>query len=491
MRHTLIALATAAALSSAGQTQAAVPGLTIYSGDYDAVLQSEAMPGGPGYALLETTVGFDLVQGDNRVSLGRLPAALDASSVRLQPRGDAQVRGQRFDFALAGQDELLRRAIGQTVSVEQTVGDSRSTYTGVLMAAGGGLTLRLPDGRVKVLSDYASFELPRLPEGMVTEPTLAFDITAGRAGRQDFGLGYATAGLGWRAEYLATLSGAGKACRMDLEGAAMVVNRAGADFNAVALTLVAGQPRRQAVAGPQLDMIQVSGTRVKAGYEAAPAPESSGEYHAYRLPGSSNLPQGSVQRLPLINPARGVPCERRYETRSPQTGWRPPQPMIDANFNASEGEQPVIASLRFANRKAGGLGIPLPAGRVRVFDGSDLLGEAALGHTPAEATVDLDLGTVFDLTAQRQRDEFRVDRSAREMTETLRVTVSNAKGEASTVRVVETLPRWSDWEITSSSAPAIKLDAQTAAFDLSVPAGGKAQLTYTVRYRWAPDVTIE
>jgi hypothetical protein len=374
------------------------------------------------------------------------------------------------------------------------VGGSRSTYTGVLMAAGGGLTLRLPDGRLKVLSDYASFELPRLPEGMVTEPTLVWDIGAGRAGRQDFALGYASAGLAWRAEYLATLSGTGSACRMDLEGAAMVVNRAGADFSDVALTLVAGEPRRQPSAGPMLDMIQVSGTRAKASYDAAPAapaPQASGEYHAYRLPGTSRLPQGSVQRLPLINPARGVPCERRFETRSAQGGWRPPQPIVDANFNAAQGEQPVVASLRFANRKAGGLGIPLPAGRVRVFDGSDLLGEAALGHTPAEATVNLDLGTVFDLTAVRTREAFRVDRSAREMTETLRVTVSSAKGEASTVRVVEGLPRWSDWEIVTSSAPATKLDAQTAAFDLAVPAGGKAQLTYTVRYRWAPDVTID
>lgn len=494
MRHTLIALATAAALAATSEAPAAGTSLTIYSGDYGAVLQSEATPGGPGYALLDTTVAFDLAQGANRVNLGRLPAALDASSVRLQPLGGAQVLGQRFDFALAGQDELLRRAIGQTVSVEQTVGGSRSTYTGVLMAAGGGLTLQLPDGRLKVLSDYASFELPRLPEGMVTEPTLAWNISAGRAGRQDFALGYATAGLAWQAEYLATLSGAGTACRMDLEGAAMVVNRAGADFGDVALTLVAGQPRRQPVAGPTLDMIQVSGSRAKASYDAAPAapePEASGEYHAYRLPGASQLPQGSVQRLPLINPARAVPCERRFETRSPQPGWRPPQPIVDANFNAAQGEQPVIASLRFVNRKAGGLGVPLPAGRVRVFDGADLLGEAALGHTPAEATVDLDLGTVFDLRAERTRLAFQVDRSAREMTETLRVTVSSAKGEPSTVRVMESLPRWSDWEITTSSAPAIKLDAQTAAFDLSVPAGGKAQLTYTVRYRWAPDVTIE
>ena len=488
MNRTLIAVATAAALSGVAAVHAAPPTLTVYSGDYDAVVQSDASPGGPGFALLHSTVGFDLASGANTERWGGLPAALDASSVRLRPQGEAGVRGQRFDFALAGQDALLARAIGQTITVEQAVGDSRQTYTGELLAAGNGLTLRLADGRVKMLASYASFELAALPEGMVVEPTLAWDIHAGRAGRQLFDLDYATAGLAWRAEYQADLSGGARACRMDLEGAAMVVNRSGADFNGVALTLVAGAPNRVATAGPEMmakDMMMV-----RAQAAPAPAPQASGEYHAYRLPGTSALPQGSVQRLPLLDRARGVACERRYETRAEYGDWRPPQPMIDANFNSPAGQQPVIASLRFKNASQAGLGVPLPAGRVRVFDGGDLLGEAVLGHTPANADVSLALGTVFDLTAERSREDFSVDRAGRQMEERISVRVRNAKPEAATVRVVEPLPRWSDWEIVSSTVPAAAKDAQSASFDLAVPAGGEARITYTVRYRWAPDVPV-
>ncbi len=488
MNRTLIAAATAAVLSGIAPAFAAPPTLTVYSGDYDAVVQSDASPGGPGFALLHSTVGFDLASGANTERWGGLPAALDASSVRLRPQGEAGVRGQRFDFALAGQDALLARAIGQTITVEQAVGDSRQTYTGELLAAGNGLTLRLADGRVKMLASYASFELAALPEGMVVEPTLAWDIHAGRAGRQLFDLDYATAGLAWRAEYQADLSGGARACRMDLEGAAMVVNRSGADFNGVALTLVAGAPNRVATAGPEMmakDMMMV-----RAQAAPAPAPQASGEYHAYRLPGTSALPQGSVQRLPLIDRAQGVACERRYETRAEYGDWRPPQPMIDANFNSPAGQQPVIASLRFKNASQAGLGVPLPAGRVRVFDGGDLLGEAVLGHTPANADVSLALGTVFDLTAERSREDFSVDRAGRQMEERISVRVRNAKPDAATVRVVEPLPRWSDWEIVSSTVPAAAKDAQSASFDLAVPAGGEARITYTVRYRWAPDVPV-
>ena len=487
MNRTLVSAALATALAGLTPAHAAPPTLTVYSGDHDAVVRSDAEPGGPGFALYQSGIGFDLKAGENDVRLGGLPAALDASSVRLRPLGEADVRGQRFDFALAGQDALLKRVIGQSITVEQAVGDSRQTHSGVLLAAGNGLTLRLPDGRVKMLSNYASFELAALPEGMVVEPTLAWDIRAARAGRQDFELVYSTAGLAWRAEYQAELSGGTKACRMSLEGAAMVVNRSGADFNGVALTLVAGEPNRVASAGPAMakDMMMM-----RAEAAPAPSPQASGEYHAYRLPGSSSLPQGSVQRLPLVDRAQGVTCERRYETRAEFGDWRPPQPMIDANFNSPSGEQPVVASLRFRNAAQDGLGIPLPAGRVRVFDGGDLLGEANLGHTPANAEVSLALGTVFDLSAERTRESFRVDRAGREMEERISVLVRNAKAEAATVRVVEPLPRWSDWDIVSSTVPAVRKDAQSATFDLAVPAGGEARITYTVRYRWASDVPV-
>ncbi len=491
MTRNLLALATAAALSSGAVHAAQAPSLTIYSGDYDAVTQSTPAPGGPGFALFEQRVGFDLAAGDNTVSIGGLPRALDAGSVRLQPRGGARVRGQRFDFAVAGQDELLQRAVGRQITVEQDVGGQRQVFTGTLLAAGNGLTLRLPDGRIKVLSQYSGFDLPALPDGVVAEPTLTWTLAADRAGRQEFDLAWATAGLGWRAEYQASVSGQGSQCRMDFDGGAMVANRSGSDFTDVALTLVAGEPARQDKGYMPMPASPPMARAAMMVADAAPSAEASGEYHAYRLPGTGSVPQNSVQRLPLIDPVRGITCERRYETRAAQGGWIPPRPMMDANFANNGGDQPVTATLRFANRKADGLGQPLPAGRVRVFDGGAFLGEAAIGHTPAEGRIAMTVGTVFDLTATRSRIDFQVDRAGRTMTETVRVVLRNAKGQAATVNVVEPLPRWSDWEIVDSSVAATTLDAQTTRFDVAVPANGEATLEYTVRYRWAPDIAID
>lgn len=494
MKFTLLATSTAMALSLMNtESQAAEPTLTIYSGDFDSVAQSEAGTGGPGFALYEKLVSFNLKSGDNTISLAGLPRALDSSSVNLKPQGEARVRAQRFDFAIAGQDELLRRSIGQTVSVEQSVGNDRQLYSGMLMAAGNGLTLKLPDGRIKVLSNYSSFELPRLPEGIANEPTLNWVLGAASAGMQSFALNYATAGLAWRAEYRIDTRGQGTQCKMDMEGAAMVVNRSGADFNDVRLTLVAGEPNRTAVGGPEIAMASaapmVRGKMVMA--DSAPEARASGEYQSYTLPNTGSLPQGSVQRLPLLNPASNISCERRYETQFNLGNWMPPYPILDENYGAAEAtELPVMATLRFKNSKTAGLGLPLPAGRVRLFEGKDFLGEAAIGHTPANGNVTLPIGTVFDLQAKRTRVSYSLDRTGRTLVETVRLDLNNAKKQAASIRVVERLPRWSEWQIEASSVPFEKRDAQTVSFDVPIAAESESVLTYTVRYRWPSTVKI-
>lgn len=484
MTRTLIALA--ASVFTAAQA-ADAPQLTVYSGDYDAVVQSQAAAGGPGYALFRQPLQIELRGERTPFAFSAFPAALDASSVQLRPRGAAQVLGQRFDFALANEHELLQRAIGGRVSVEQSAGNSVQRHEGVLLAAGDGLTLRMDDGRLKRLAHYDNFELASMPEGLVATPTLNW-MLSGR-GQQLFDLHYSTAGLAWRAEYQADLRQTSKGCTMRLEGAAMLVNRSGTDFAGVSLTLVAGQPNRVAEAGPE--QIRVSGTRLKAAMaDAGPTPEDSGEYHAYRLPGSAHLPQGSIQRLPLLDAASHVACERRFETGSRDSGWQPPRPIVDRNFGSSEGEQPVQARLVFANRRADGLGLPLPAGRLRVFDDGELLGEAGIDHTAINREIDVVMGQAFDLSAERTREDFRLDRSGRQMEERIRVVVRNAKKEAATVRVRERMGRWSDWEILASSHPHRKLDAQDASFDIPVSAGSETTLSYTVRYRWPADIHL-
>ena len=136
---------------------------------------------------------------------------------------------------------------------------------------------------------------------------------------------------------------------------------------------------------------------------------------------------------------------------------------------------------------------PLPAGTAQVYqpDGAgrmQLVGEAAIGHTPAGKDVRLQAGDAFDVTAERVQTDYNVDQlppprkgvpSPRRVTAGFRVTLTNAKAEAVNVDVREA--HFGEWKVTASSVPAEKLSASEVRFRVNVPAGGTATLTYTVQ----------
>lgn len=466
--------------------------LTIYSGDYDSLaLQPPApAPGMPGFALVEARLRYSLQAGANAITLDRLPHALDVASVTLRSEtAGATLQGQRFLSPPRDAGSVLATAVGHRIAVEHTSGGARQVDNGILVASGDALTLALPDGRTKIIRDYDNVSLLDPDQQPAAGPQMRWQVQARQAGIADFALAYATGGLAWRAEYLARLA-PGSECKLSLDGSAMVANRSGTGFRNVALTLVAGEPNRVQPERP------VVFDAVAEQAMAAPAPppspyatpRRSGEYHAYPIPGRTTLDDASLERVPLFAPLAAIACERGYETGSTGDTWVPPQPIASPGFGGTTGPQPVRATVNLANTKASGLGRPLPAGRVRAFDGGDFLGESQLGHTPEGQDIRLEVGTAFDLTAERERNSFQLDRAGRQMTESFTITLRNARDDAATITVVEPMSRWSDWTISSSSVPPAKRDAQHAEFEVEVPAGGETVLTYVVRYRWPAGV---
>lgn len=483
-RFPLLAAAVSAIASApAAAAPAPSPELTVYSGDYEAL----SGHGAGGYALVRDVLRRPLDAGGNTVKADNLPRALDVASVSLEAPDGVRVDGQRYEFALSDQGALMQRALGQTVTVEQFAGQSVLRETGVLLAAGSGLTLRLPDGRIRMLSHYANIELPNLPEGANVSPTMVWQLDANRAQTADLSLNYATAGLAWRAEYRANLI-SGSDCRLRLEAAAQVINRSGADFRNARLTLVAGEPNRvqDSAPGPKAMRAEVMMMSADAG---VPTRESSSEYHAYPLPMPVDLPDESIQRLPLLTETAAANCLRRYQAGQP---WRgvPGRPIIQREFGG-DGPQPVRVGLELNNDKASGLGQPLPAGRVRVFEANGaLLGEAQLQHTAAGSEIALDLGEAFDLSAERDAMEFELDRTGRTITERIQWTVRNGKDTPATVRINEALPRWSEWEIIETEQPWTRTDSQNIAFDVPIAAQSALTYSYVVRYRWPADIRL-
>lgn len=475
--------------------------LTVYNDGYDMLTASQQPnPNMAGYALVERPLRFPLKNGANTIATEGVSPSMDIEAATLQAqRNDVRVVSQRHIAALAGTRNVLSAAIGQKVSVQYSAGGSQQTDEGTLIAASDGLTLALDNGRIKVIRSYDSFDLVDSKGVLPQRASLRWTVNADKGGDTDFTLSYPMAGLAWRAEYLARLS-KGDECRLSLDGAALVANRSGLTFKSAKLSLVAGDPNRVRRSGREF-----YGEQVAMAVAAAPAPmmadaagegtarlqqRAAGEYHAYDLPGTVRIDQGATERLSLFPTIPAAQCERSYVLEADNANWEPPQPLIDRNFNGATGDLPVISRVVLHNAREAGLGLPLPAGRVRLFDEGDFLGEASLEHMPAGSEIKLEPGKVFDLTAKRESTEFRLDKAGQTMTESFSIELKNAKKNAVNIRVIEALPRWSDWEIVSSSVPSKRKDARHAEFDVPVPAEGETRLTYTVRYRWPKDLKL-
>ena len=70
------------------------------------------------------------------------------------------------------------------------------------------------------------------------------------------------------------------------------------------------------------------------------------------------------------------------------------------------------------------------------------------------------------------------------MDEAFEIKVRNHEKEPVDVRVVEHLYRWFTWEITTSSMPFAKTDAQTIEFRVQLLPDEEKKITYEAHYTW-------
>ncbi len=117
---------------------------------------------------------------------------------------------------------------------------------------------------------------------------------------------------------------------------------------------------------------------------------------------------------------------------------------------------------------------------------SQLIGQGSIGHTAPGEELNIRTGTAFDVTAMRTQTEYTSTTTQRPQRTTVfaawRVDLQNAKDSAVTVDVIE--ERRGDWSVVSSSVPAQRRSATRVVFPVTVPAKGKASVTYRVRVVW-------
>ena len=471
-----------------------------------------------GFALITETRTVTLPVGQSEIRFeGVAGGILPQSAIVTGLPGGVDEKNR--DARLLSPGALLDGHLGRRVHIRRTnraTGAVREMDAVVRAGPGNGVVLETAEGIEALgcsgLPERLSYDA--VPEGLSDKPTLAVTTRSTTGGTATVTLSYLADAFDWQANYVAQVSEDGRS--LDLFGWLTLANGNGESFAAARTQAVAGTLNREAArrndggpSSPQLNLacwpmgttsdglMEVAGMALlapppapmamsdivvtaqrRSEVMAAPvaamtaAQEELGDLKLYRIPEPVTVAANAMKQVALLD-RRKVPFDRIYRAIATMDGER----------DAAETE----ILLRMKNVTDRGLGLPLPAGQVAIFEPSAirpmLAGETTLGDTAIGQDVELVVGQSPQVRiTQRGLVPEGDDQRA---TRRFEIELSNANPYPVTVEV--SLSRYS--AALSVDRPSAKLrekDGRPTWF-AQVPANGRAKLSYTVRRDREPD----
>jgi len=427
-----------------------------------------------GLALVRDTRQVALPQGEIRLKFMDVAQQIRPETVSLrsvaQP-GSVAILEQNYEYDLISPSKLMEKYVGKQVTLVNFSNEVGFTSVAAeLLSVNQGPIYKVDD---KIFLGHPGYvSLPEIPESLIAEPSLIWLVNNEKADQQ-LEVTYLTNGVSWKADYVVTLAKTDQS--LDLAGWVTMNNQSGATYTNARLKLVAGDVN----VAPPLEMNGISDRlyAAKSEMEAMPHEEAFAEYHLYTIARPTTIKQNQSKQLALLT-GTGVKCAKKYEYRGQEFYYSQQLPPME--------EEHVSVLLEFRNEEANGLGIPLPAGVMRIYqeDSEKMLqfaGEDRIEHTPKDENVRLRMGSAFDVVAQHvQKDYQRIAPNIHESS--YEITVRNHKESAIIVDVVEPMP--GDWQILEKSQVFVKKDARTAIFSVPVAKDGEVKVTYRVRVKY-------
>ncbi len=438
-------------------------GVTVYNSDI---------------ALVRDVRDIQLPQGNSDLRFVDIAATVNPATVHFRSLTDpskVHVLEQNYEYDLLDPDKLLHKYVGRDVTVIRTKQNQGTTIDETLRARllsyNGAPVWQIGSDIVTGMPAY-EFRFPELPDSLYTRPTLIWTIDNLGATRHRVETSYIAGKLSWNADYVLTVARDDKGA--DLDGWVTLTNGSGTSFRNAKLQLVAGDVNR---VRNVLARKAMEATRSDMAPSAAPmAEESFSDYHLYTLGRKTTINNSETKQVSLLG-ATGVPIAKRYVVDGQAFYYRaaqhPGAPIKDL----------VQVYYQFRNDERSGLGLPMPAGVVRVFQadskgGVQFLGEDRIMHTPKDETLDVKIGNAFDVLCERKQIDFEKI-AANTFESEYELTLRNHKTTPVTVEVNE--PVGGTWRMLSASHEWTKTDAWAAHFVVPLAADGIAVLNYRVR----------
>ena len=455
----------AAPQSSSSQSDQTDLSVTVYNSDLSLVrdVRNLALPGGT----------FQLKFMD-------IAASVNPATVHIRSLNDPallSVLEQNYEYDLLEPAKLLAKYVGREVTLLRPgAGNGQpEEVKATLIADNNGPIWKIGNDIVTGFNP-SSIRFPELPANLYDRPTLLWALDNRGVQKQNVEVSYLAGRISWKADYVLNINR--DETRADLDGWVTLVNDSGTAFQNARLQLVAGDLNRV----PLQTQAKVLGEFANRAV-AAPAPafqeEAFSEYHLYSLDRRTSVMNNETKQISLLD-ASSIPLQKAYVVDGRdyyyRTSMRTGLPIKD----------PVQVYYKFKNAEKSNLGMPMPAGTIRIYQADShgetlFAGEDHIDHTPKDEDISLHAGNAFDVVAERKETDYRTfGGNSYEME--YEITLRNHKTIPITVEVNE--PIGGDWEILSSTYKWTKTAAFAAQFQVPVDKDGTSVLRYRVHVHW-------
>src|SRR6266481_4593920 len=432
-------------------------------------------------ALVRDVRQLTLPSGSFRLKFMDIAATVNPATVHFRSLTEPEKLGvieQNYEYDLLEPAKLLHKYVGKEITLERSYFENNTTkreqFKATLLADNNGTVWKVGNDIITNLA-VESYHFPEVPANLYDRPTLLMSVANSGARKQQVEASYLATNLSWNSDYVLTVGRDDKAA--DLDGWVTLANNSGTAFHNARLQLVADDLNRVQPSARMAMRTQSMDVTVARGQQFQQ--ESFSEYHLYSLGRRTSVEDKETKQISLLQ-GSGVPVNKVFVVNGQNfyyhNQYNPGSPQKD----------PVMVFYKFKNEEKAGLGMPLPAGNLRVYQkdskgGVLFIGEDHIDHTPKDETVTVHIGNAFDVVAERKQTDYkRIDTHVWEME--FEITLRNHKESPITVEVNE--PIGGDWEMLSSSYKFTKTAAWAAQFKVPVAKDGTSVLKYRIRAKW-------
>ena len=384
---------------------------------------------------------------------------------------DFSVLEQNYEYDLMSADKLLDKYVGKKIKilVLNEFQDRKEVVDASLLSNNQGQIFKIND---EIFLGHPGIKiLPEIPENLIAIPTLTWIYSNKSKRAHNLEVSYLTNNINWKADYVVVLNRDDTSA--DLSGWVTLDNKSGATYKNASLKLIAGdvhriQERFEERRGYAMKEMVMAG---------APQFEEKTffEYHIYDLQRRTTIKDKQTKQIRLLE-ATGAEIVKDLLVQGIKS-------YFTSQYMEQNLKQAVHVYVKFKNSKDNGLGMPLPAGIMRLYkqdeEGSlQFIGEDRIDHTPKDEEVKLEIGEAFDVVAERKQTDYK-QIATRLYESEWEVTIRNHKEEDMRIGIIE--PLFGNWNVISNSHPFSKVDAFTIRFDIDIPKDEEVKVRYRVK----------